>query len=176
MNSLPKPETDGGLRLYRAAVITLSDKAAAGLRVDESGPVVREIAEKSGFSVVSAVVLPDEQSLLEAELKRICDTGIAELALTTGGTGFSPRDITPEATAAVAERLAYGIAEAMRAAGLAHTKRAMLSRGIAALRKKTLIINLPGSPKAARESLEAVITEVRHGIDILTGADSECAR
>ena len=160
---------------YRAAVLTLSDKAAAGERVDESGPLVCELVKKAGYEVCHYLVLPDDRPLLEAELRRLCDSGAAELVLTTGGTGFSPRDITPEATLAVASRLVPGIAEAMRAASMAVTKRAMLSRGIAALRGTTLIVNLPGSPKAARENLLCVIGELKHGLDILTGRDAECA-
>jgi molybdenum cofactor synthesis domain-containing protein len=154
---------------YRAAVITVSDRGFRGEREDKSGPVVREIARAAGYRVEHCVILPDEQDLLEAELKRLADGGLASLILTTGGTGFSPRDRTPEATMAVADRTAPGIAEAMRACSMAVTKRAMLSRASAVIRKKTLIINLPGSPKAARENLECVIEELRHGLDILTG-------
>jgi molybdenum cofactor synthesis domain-containing protein len=126
--------------------------------------------------VESYAILPDEQQLLESEMKRICDGALADLILTSGGTGFSPRDRTPEATAAVAERLVPGIAEAMRMQSMAITKRAMLSRAIAAIRGRTLIINLPGSPKAVRENLEYIIGELGHGLDILLGRDSECAR
>ncbi|MDR2370607.1 MAG: MOSC domain-containing protein [Treponema sp.] len=159
---------------YRAAVITVSDKGFRGEREDKSGPVVREIARAAGYRIEHCVILPDEQDLLEAELKRLADGGLADLILTTGGTGFSPRDRTPEATLAAADRCAPGIAEAMRACGMAVTRRAMLSRGAAVIRGKTLIINLPGSPKAARENLECVIDELRHGLDILTGRDGEC--
>jgi molybdenum cofactor synthesis domain-containing protein len=162
--------------LYRVAVITASDKGSRGEREDQSGPVIREMAEAAGFWVESSVMLPDEQEILERELRRICDNGRADLILTTGGTGFSPRDRTPEATLAVAERLAPGIAEAMRVQGLAITKRAMLSRAVSVIRGKTLIINLPGSPRAVRENLECIIGELRHALDILTGNGGECAR
>jgi molybdenum cofactor synthesis domain-containing protein len=159
---------------YRAAIITASDTGARREREDVSGRILRELAEKHGYAVVSRVVLPDEQPLLEGELKRLCDGGLADLILTTGGTGFSPRDRTPEATSAVADRLVPGVSEAMRQNGLTFTKRAMLSRGVTAIRGSTLIVNLPGSPRAARESLEFIIDELRHGLDILTGRDGEC--
>jgi molybdenum cofactor synthesis domain-containing protein len=161
---------------WRAAIITASDKGSRGEREDESGEVIREILEAAGFSVESYTVLPDEQALLENEMIRICDNGIADLVLTTGGTGFSLRDCTPEATRAVADRLVPGIPEAMRAQSLAITKRAMLSRAVAAIRKQTLIINLPGSPKAVRENLSFIIEELDHGLAILTERDGECAR
>jgi molybdenum cofactor synthesis domain-containing protein len=159
---------------YRVAIITLSDKGSQGEREDHSGPLIREMVEAAGYQVESCAVLPDEQELLEQELKRLCDRGLADLILTTGGTGFSPRDRTPEATLAVAERLAPGIAEAMRGHSLALTKRAMLSRAVSVIRGKTLIVNLPGSPRAVKENLEFIITELKHGLDILTGRDSEC--
>jgi molybdenum cofactor synthesis domain-containing protein len=161
-------ETRGAFQ-YRAAVITVSVRGFRGEYEDKSGPVVREIARAAGYRVEHCLLLPDEQDRIEAELARLADGGQADLVLTTGGTGFSPRDITPEATIAVADRAAPGIAEAMRACGMAVTRRAMLSRGAAVIRKKTLIINLPGSPKAARENLECVIGELRHGLDLLSG-------
>jgi molybdenum cofactor synthesis domain-containing protein len=159
---------------YRVAIITLSDKGSRGEREDKSGPLIREMTEAAGYQVESHIMLPDEQELLEQELKRLCDKGLADLILTTGGTGFSPRDHTPEATLAVAERLVPGIAEAMRQQSLTITKRAMLSRAVSVIRGKTLIVNLPGSPKAVRENLEYIIGELRHGLDILTGRDGEC--
>ncbi|MCL2601787.1 MAG: MogA/MoaB family molybdenum cofactor biosynthesis protein [Treponema sp.] len=161
---------------YRAAVITASDKGSRGEREDASGKLVREMLEAVGYTVVHSVILPDEQDLLERELRRLCDEGIADLILTTGGTGFSQRDRTPEATLAVAQRLVPGIPEAMRMQSMAITKRAMLSRAVAAIRGATLIVNLPGSPKSVRENLEFVMSELEHGLDILIGNDSECAR
>jgi molybdenum cofactor synthesis domain-containing protein len=159
---------------YRVWVITASDKGSKGERKDLSGPVIRDIAVGAGYAAAGYTLLPDDQAALEQELKRICDDRLADLILTTGGTGFSPRDCMPEATAAAAERLVPGIAEAMRAGSMGITKRAMLSRAIAAIRKSTLIINLPGSPKAARENLEFILPALRHGLGILTGREGEC--
>jgi molybdenum cofactor synthesis domain-containing protein len=165
--------TAQAVEAYRVAIITASDRGSRGEREDLSGPVIREITEAHGYNVVSYVLLPDDRNLLEDELKRLCDKGIADMVLTTGGTGFSPRDCMPEATLAVADRIAPGIPEAMRWHSLTITKRAMLSRAVAAIRGATLIINLPGSPKAVREHLEFVIDELRHGLDILTGRSAE---
>ena len=162
--------------MFRVAIVTLSDKGAAGERTDESGAVIREIAEQNGYEVVSYTLLPDDRERISAELRRLCDENVAELVLTTGGTVFSPRDCTPEATLDVAERLAPGIVEAMRYSSLNITKRAMLSRAVAVIRGRTLIVNLPGSPKAVRENLEYVIPALGHGLEILTGRAGECAR
>ena len=159
---------------YRAAIITASDKGSKREREDASGKLVKEIVENAGYRVASYAVFPDEQEMLEAEMRRICDENLADLILTTGGTGFSPRDRTPEATIAVAERLVPGIAEAMRMQSMAITKRAMLSRATSGIRGKTLIVNLPGSPKAVRENLSFIIAELEHGLDILTENDGEC--
>ena len=159
---------------YRAAIITVSDKGSKGEREDASGKLLQEILENSGYRAVSYTILPDEQALLEKEMRRLCDENLADLILTTGGTGFSPRDRTPEATIAVAERLVPGIPEAMRMQSMGITKRAMLSRAAAAIRGKTLIVNLPGSPKAVRENLDCIISELKHGLDILTENDGEC--
>jgi len=159
---------------YRVAIITLSDKGFRGEREDASGKLIGEILGSMGYSVVGYTILPDEQALLEKELMRLCDGGLADLILTTGGTGFSPRDRTPEATIAVAERLVPGIPEAMRMQSMGISKRAMLSRAISAIRGKTLIVNLPGSPKAVRENLGFIVSELEHGLDILTGKDGEC--
>jgi molybdenum cofactor synthesis domain-containing protein len=162
--------------VYRAAVITASDNGFKGEREDLSGKVIREILEANGYRLESYAILPDEQELLEKEMKRICDENTADLILTTGGTGFSPRDRTPEATMAAAERLVPGIPEAMRMQSMNITKRTMLSRAVAAIRGKTLIVNLPGSPRAVRENLSFIIGELSHGLDILTGRECECAR
>ncbi|MCL2410144.1 MAG: molybdopterin-binding protein [Treponema sp.] len=159
----------------RVWIITASDKGFKGQREDISGTVINTIAIKAGYTIAGSTLLSDEQIDLENELKRICDQNLADLILTTGGTGFSPRDSMPEATMAVAERLVPGIAEALRAQSMTFTKRAMLSRAVSAIRGKTLIVNLPGSPKAVRENLEFIIDELGHGLDILTEKDYECA-
>ena len=160
----------------RAAVITSSDSGYAGEREDRSGPLIRGILEANGYEVVYSTVLPDEREILAKEMARIADEGLAELILTTGGTGFSSRDCMPEATMDVAERAVPGIPEAMRAYSMTITPRAMLSRAAAGIRKSTLIINLPGSPKAVRESLEYILPALGHGLEILTGRASDCAR
>lgn len=162
--------------MKRVAVITSSDKGYRGEREDLSGPAVKEIVEAAGYQVVSMDILPDDREMLSARMAEIADLGLAELILTTGGTGFSQRDVTPEATEDVIERRVPGIPEAMRAFSMTITKRAMLSRTTAGIRKKTLIINLPGSPKAVRESLEVVMDSLGHGIEILTGEAGECGR
>ena len=162
--------------MYRAGIITSSDKGSAGEREDVSGAVIKELLEAAGFSVVSYKILSDEEKELKAELKRLSDEVKCDLVLTTGGTGFSPRDVTPEATLSVADRNAPGIAEAIRAYSMTVTKRAMLSRGASVIRKSTLIVNLPGSPKAVRESLEFILDTLFHGLDILSGQGGECAR
>lgn len=161
---------------FTVAVLTISDTAHTGKREDASGPVARSLMAERGYHVVFSAVLPDEADVISAELRRLCDEEIADLVLTTGGTGFSPRDVTPEATLAVAERLCPGIPEAMRARSLAVTDRAMLSRSVAGIRRQTLIINLPGSPKAVTECLGYILEAVGHGLSILTGRDGECAR
>ena len=162
--------------MKRVAVITASDKGYKGEREDLSGPAVKEIVEAAGYQVVSMDILPDDREMLGARMAEIADLGLAELILTTGGTGFSQRDVTPEATEDVIERRVPGIPEAMRAFSLTITKRAMLSRATAGIRKRTLIINRPGSPKAVRESLEVVMDSLGHGIEILTGEAGECGR
>lgn len=161
---------------FKTAVLTLSDKGAAGEREDKSGPLIREIIEKENYLVIDQRVLPDEQKIIEETLIHLCDRLKVDLILTTGGTGFSLRDRTPEATMAVADRMAPGIAEAIRAYSMQITNRAMLSRGVSALRGQTLIINLPGSPKAVKESLDCILPALPHGLEILKGSASECAR
>lgn len=162
--------------MKRAAIITSSDSGYRGEREDLSGPAIREILEREGYQVVSMEILPDDRIMLGEKMKEISDNDLAELILTTGGTGFSQRDVMPEATEDIIERRIPGIPEAMRAYSMTITKRAMLSRAAAGIRKKTLIINLPGSPKAVRESLEYIIGALDHGIEILTGEASDCAR
>lgn len=162
--------------MKRVAIITSSDSGYRGDREDLSGKVIKEIAEANGYQVVSMTLLPDERQMLSDAMIEIADQNKADLILTTGGTGFSQRDCMPEATKAIAEREVPGIPEAMRAFSAQFTKRAMLSRAAAGIRKSTLIINLPGSPKAVRECLEFIITELSHGIEILIGEASNCAR
>jgi len=158
------------------AIIVSSDSGYWGEREDLSGPVIKDIVEKNGYTVVSSIILPDERDVLSNEMVHIADEECADLLLTTGGTGFSKRDCMPEATMDVIERSVPGIPEAMRAYSMQFTKRAMLSRAAAGIRKNTLILNLPGSPKAVRECLEYVIDELSHGIEILTGDAFNCAR
>ena len=161
---------------FKAAVITVSDKGARGERVDESGPAAKEMLEEAGYEVVETLIIPDEPEELKTELIRLADEVWADLVVTSGGTGFSMRDQTPEATLAVAGRLAPGIAEAIRYQSMAVTNRAMLSRGVSVIRRQTVIVNLPGSPKAVRESLGYILDSLDHGIRILRGSASECAR
>ena len=163
-------------RPFTAAVITLSDKGTAGEREDKRGPLIVSMLEEAGYDVVEAMLLPDERGPLEYQMKRLADQRQVSLILTTGGTGFSERDITPEATKAVCDRMAGGIAEAIRGYSMTITKRAMLSRAESGIRKKTLIVNLPGSPKAVKEALEFVLPELAHGLGILRGEVKECAR
>lgn len=160
----------------RAAVMTLSDKGFRGERIDTSGPRAVELLQQAGYEIVETVLLPDEPKLIEKELKRLADQRQVDLIITTGGTGMSIRDCTPEATLAVATRNVPGIAEAIRAGSMQITKRAMLGRGASVLRNNTLIVNLPGSKKAVEESLELVLPELEHGLKILKGSASECGR
>lgn len=160
----------------RVAIITLSDSGYAGQREDRSGPLIRAMAEEAGYEVVHTALLPDGVEPMAGELKRLCDGDMADLVLTTGGTGFSPTDLTPEATMSVVERPAPGIAEAMRWQSLQITPRAMLSRAAAGIRGKTLIVNLPGSPKAVKECLEFILPSLGHGLEILRGTAGNCAR
>ena len=157
---------------YSAAVITISDKGYRGEREDLSGPAVRAIAEENGFEVKYTGLVPDDMEMIKAELIKCADELHISLVLTTGGTGFSPRDITPEATLAVVERETRGIPEAMRAESMKITPRGCLSRSAAGIRGRTLIINLPGSVKAAKENLLAVIGAVQHGMDMLASEGS----
>ena len=162
--------------MFTVGIITSSDKGYRGEREDKSGQVIEEIVSQNGFKVIKKVVLPDEKDLLEKEMINMCDNLNVNLLLTTGGTGFSKRDITPEATKSVIEREALGIVEAIRFYSLQIKKRAMLSRATSGIRQNTLIINLPGSPKACKEALDFVLDDVKHGIEILLGEAKECAR
>ena len=161
---------------YRVAIITLSDKGFEGKREDLSGPAIEEYLDQSAFLVTDRTILPDDRQMIEKELIRLCDEAKVDLILTTGGTGFSMRDVTPEATMAVAHRNAPGIAEAIRALSLKVTKRAMLSRAVAGIRGKTLIVNLPGSPKAVRESLAVVLPVLEHAKETLSGETISCGK
>lgn len=161
---------------YRAAVITVSDSCYRGQRVDISGPNLCEILKERGYEVVHTVLVPDERERIKAALCKCADELGITLILTTGGTGFSPRDITPEATLEVVERIAPGIPETMRAQSMQITPRGCLSRGAAGIRGRSLIINLPGSRKASAENLLAVIDPVEHGLEMLLGEGSaDCA-
>ena len=161
---------------YTAAVLTISDKGSRGERMDTSGPAVRAILEENGWEVVYTGILPDEFEQIRAALVSCADERKVNLVLTTGGTGFSPRDVTPEATLAVVERETRGIPEAMRAESMRVTPRGCLSRGAAGIRGRTLIVNLPGSEKAARENLLAVLGAVGHGVEMLLSSGSaDCA-
>lgn len=156
-------------RPWQAAVITLSDRCARGEREDQSGPAIAQRLTEHGYEVAEQLLLADDPGALKTQLIRLADQRQLDLILTTGGTGFSPRDTTPEATLSVADRNAPGIAEAIRAASLAITKHAMLSRGVSVIRGKTLIVNLPGSPKACMESMDVFLDVLPHGMELLRG-------
>lgn len=160
----------------RVAILTLSDSGYTGQREDKSGPIIRQMVEAAGYTVVHTELLPDGIDPLRGVLSTLCDEDVCDLILTTGGTGFSPSDVTPEATMAVVERPAPGIAEAMRYHSLQITPRAMLSRAAAGIRKGTLIVNLPGSPKAVTECLEYILPSLAHGLEVLRGMTGNCAR
>lgn len=152
----------------KIAVLTISDRASSGDYADEGGPLVAQLAGKIG-EVVETAVIPDEREVIESALRAWADSGTLDLILTTGGTGLGPRDVTPEATKSVIEREAPGIAEAMRLAGLQKTPFAALSRQVAGSRGRTLIVNLPGSPKAIREGLESILDVLGHAVEMLNG-------
>lgn len=160
--------------MITVGIITSSDKGSRNERVDKSGEAIREIVEKRGMKVERYVILPDEREMLSNEMKNMADNLEINLIVTTGGTGFSVRDVTPEATKDVIEREALGIVEAIRQYSMTITKKAMLSRATAGIRNQSLIVNLPGSEKAVRESLEFCIDTLIHGIEILVGKASEC--
>ena len=161
---------------YTAAVITVSDKGYIGQREDTSGPNLCRILKENGYELVHTSIVPDDNEMIQAELIKCCDELKINLILTTGGTGFSPRDITPEATMAVVERPTPGIPEAMRAESMRITPKGCLSRSAAGIRKQSLIINLPGSKKASEENIIAVIGALDHGLEMLLGSGSaNCA-
>jgi len=162
--------------MIKVGIITASDKGSQGEREDKSAPAIKEMVKQIGAQVVEYVIVPDEQGQIENTLKAMSDDLKLDLIFTTGGTGMSSRDVTPEATLNVVDRLVPGIPEAMRAKSLEITNRAMLSRAAAGIRKQTLIINLPGSPKAVAECLDVVLPALKHGIEILRGEAGECAR
>ncbi|MCM1992545.1 MogA/MoaB family molybdenum cofactor biosynthesis protein [Oceanirhabdus seepicola] len=162
--------------MIKAAILTISDKGAKGERIDGTGPAVRKILEDNDYKVEYYKIIPDEIDEIEKELKYLSDELKIELVLTNGGTGFSERDVTPEATRNVIEKYVPGIGEVMRLKSLEITTKAMLSRAISGIRKKTLIVNLPGSPKGATENLSFIIPALKHGIEIMIGKASECAR
>jgi len=151
----------------RVAVLTVSDRSHQGLREDLSGPVLQELVKDRGWQVAMAEILPDEQGQLEAFFRRVCASGEADLILTTGGTGLAPRDVTPEATLAVIERSVPGLAEAIRAEGLRSTHHAMLTRSVAGVRARTLIVNLSGSPRAAQEQFAVIAPALPHAVQLL---------
>lgn len=160
-------------RKFTAAVITVSDRSSRGEREDKSGPMAAEILENAGYKVVEKILIPDGIEPLATELIRLADSRQVSLIVTSGGTGFSERDLTPEATMKIAERQAPGIAEAMRAHSMTITDRACLSRAVSVIRKKSLILNLPGSPKAVKEELEYILPIIEHGLEILRGDITE---
>lgn len=158
----------------RAAILTLSDKGSRGERVDESGPALAAWLAEQGVATVHSQIIPDDQEIIVATLTQWADSDVADLILTTGGTGVSPRDVTPEATMQVADRLIPGIGELMRIKSLEKTPMASLSRAVGAIRGRALIINLPGSPKGARENLEAVWPVVGHAVEKIQGDQQDC--
>lgn len=160
----------------RVGILCMSDKGSKGEREDVSSLKIVECVEEFGYKVVTKGIIPDDEELIERTLIEMVDRTDIDLLLTTGGTGFSPRDVTPEATMKVIERPTPGITEAMRAYSLKITNRAMLSRAVAGIRKSTLIINLPGSPKAVKEILDYILEPVDHGLEIMLKKTSDCAR
>jgi molybdenum cofactor synthesis domain-containing protein len=160
--------------MFKVAILTISDRSSRGEREDVSGEIIKKIVkEKLGFEIIVYEIIPDEKEIIKEKLLNFSENLKVDLVLTTGGTGFSERDVTPEATKEIIEKEAPGIAEVIRMEGLKKTKRAMLSRGVSGIRKKTLIINLPGSPKGVEESLDAIIPALFHGLEILKGISCE---
>jgi molybdenum cofactor synthesis domain-containing protein len=162
--------------MIEVGILTISDKGARGEREDQSGKVIEEIVKKIEGEVKYYRIIPDEEEIIQAELVKAVDKLHLDLILTTGGTGLGKRDVTPEATLAVIEKEVPGISEIIRSESFKKTNRAILSRGVAGIRKKSLIINLPGSPKGVKESLEIILKALPHGIEIIKGEITECAR
>jgi molybdopterin adenylyltransferase len=162
--------------MIEVGVLTISDKGARGEREDQSGKVIEEIVKKIEGEVKYYRIIPDEEEIIQDELVKAVDRLHLDLILTTGGTGLGKRDVTPEATLAVIEKEVPGISEIIRSESFKKTNRAILSRGVAGIRKKSLIINLPGSPKGVKESLEIILKALPHGIEIIKGQITECAR
>lgn len=162
--------------MFRVGIVTSSDKGSRGERKDLSGPIIAELVKEKGYEVISQVIVPDEKKDLMDAMIHMADEEKLDLILTTGGTGFSKRDVTPEATINICDREANGIAEAIRYYSLSITPRAMLSRAVSGIRGDTLIINLPGSPKAVKEALDYALDSIHHGLEILTNKTSDCAR
>ncbi|GFP76028.1 MogA/MoaB family molybdenum cofactor biosynthesis protein [Clostridium fungisolvens] len=162
--------------MIKTAILTISDKGSRNERVDTTGPAIKDLLDKDYYSIEYYKIIPDEIDIIKKELTYLCDEMKLNLILTNGGTGFSQRDVTPEATLQVIDKQVPGIAEAMRAASMKITPKAMLSRAVCGIRKYSLIVNLPGSPKGAVENLEVILPALPHGIQILTGQTSECAR
>ena len=162
--------------MINTAILTISDKGSRNERIDTTGPAIRDLLDKNYYSIEYYKIIPDELDIIKKELTYLCDEMKINLILTNGGTGFSQRDVTPEATLQVIDKQVPGIAEAMRAASMKITPKAMLSRAVSGIRKYSLIVNLPGSPKGAVENLEVILPALPHGIQILTGQASECAR
>ncbi|WMM25013.1 MogA/MoaB family molybdenum cofactor biosynthesis protein [Tissierella sp. MB52-C2] len=162
--------------MFTVGIVTSSDKGFVGEREDKSGELIAQIVEGKGYKVEKKIIVPDEEDIIMKELIYMADVLKVDLILTTGGTGFSTRDVTPEATIKVCDKMANGIAEAIRSYSLSITSRAMLSRAVSGIRYKTLIINLPGSPKAVKEALDYILDSVHHGLEILTDKAHDCAR
>ena len=162
--------------MYKVGIITCSDKGSSGEREDISAGIIKELVAGINGEVLDYIIIPDEREVIKDKLIEFADVKKLDLIFTTGGTGFSPRDVTPEATLSVVDRLVPGIPELMRREGYRVTSRAVLSRAAAGIRKRTLIINLPGSPKAVRENMGWILEALPHGLDILKGTVSECAR
>ncbi|MHC4159406.1 MAG: MogA/MoaB family molybdenum cofactor biosynthesis protein [Planctomycetota bacterium] len=155
--------------MIKAAILTVSDSCARGERRDISGQTIEEMLVAAGFEVCEQIIVADDREAIASELKSLSEDRIVDVVLTTGGTGLGPRDVTPEATGSVCERMVPGLSEMMRAEGLKKTKNAVLSRGMAGIRNKTLVINLPGSPKGAKESLDAILDVLPHAVDMMLG-------